>query len=261
VTVYRRPDPIPIPRRNSAAELSSLGPIRAESEDLHHLVARQIFVAIASGKLPEGAILPNEHTLSREMGVSRTALREAIKGLASKGLVETRRRRGTQALDRSRWNMLDSDVVRWSRVTGSSQQVSQQLWRAVSVTQPALAGLAASRRDSRGVRLAAIPLQETAAIEDLAAHFANFHVEIAKAAANPFLTSLIVSCLDNLLQQDAAMLEDLARSVDAGAYMEIADRIEEGQIDAAERQMRRLLEKGAESGRASRDKQALETRR
>ena len=110
MTVYRRPDPIPLHRGRPSGEFA-LRRVRPEQEDLHHLVARQIFAAITGGHYPEGSILPTEQALSEELGVSRTALREAIKGLASKGMLETRRRRGTMVLDRSSWNMLDVEVT------------------------------------------------------------------------------------------------------------------------------------------------------
>ena len=114
MTVYRRPDPIPL-RHSAVASPGGLNTVKHEPDDLNRLVAREIFQAIASGHFPVGSILPNEHQLSADLGVSRTALREAIKGLASKGLVETRRKRGTLVLDRSRWDMLNPEVIAWSR--------------------------------------------------------------------------------------------------------------------------------------------------
>ena len=144
MTVYRRPDPIPL-RHSAVASPGGLNSVKHEPNDLNRLVAREIFQAIASGHFPEGSILPNEHQLSADLGVSRTALREAIKGLASKGLVETRRKRGTLVLERSRWDMLNPEVIAWSRKLGSSR-VSEELWVAIANTQPAMVAEAATRR-------------------------------------------------------------------------------------------------------------------
>ena len=55
---------------------------------LHDEVAGHIGSLIAEGRIEPGSVLPNEAALGSEFGVSRTALREAIKVLASKGLVE-----------------------------------------------------------------------------------------------------------------------------------------------------------------------------
>ena len=87
---------------------------------------------------------PNPHVVHRVLGVSRTALREAIKGLVARGVLETRRKRGTQVLERERWNQLDADLIAWSRRDGS-RRVSEELWSTLVETQPSLARLAAGR--------------------------------------------------------------------------------------------------------------------
>jgi len=51
--------------------------------------------------------------LAQSMAISRTALRESLKVLASKGLIETRQKTGTRVRDRRYWNQLDADVLAW----------------------------------------------------------------------------------------------------------------------------------------------------
>lgn len=241
MTVYRRPDPIPIRRAPRVEPPRALHAVRAEPDDLHHLVARQIFAAIVSGDFPEGSILPNEHRLSEELGVSRTALREAIKGLASKGLVETRRRRGTQVLERSRWNMLDADLMSWSRRLGMPEPVSERLWQAVAAVLPALAALAAERRGSGAIRRAAAALQQPADAETRLDAFADALLAIARAAGNPFLLSLASTCLGNLLAEDRPFLGRRFAGFDTAALAGLADMVAAGDAVAAESRMRQLL--------------------
>jgi DNA-binding FadR family transcriptional regulator len=248
LTVYRRPDPIPVPRKDRGAAFAPPRPVRDEADGLHYLVARQLFIAMATGALPPGGILPNEHDLSASLGVSRTALREAIKALTSKGLVEARRRRGTMVLDRSHWNMLDADIVSWSRKMGSSREVSSQLWTAIVATQPGLAGLAAARRDASLLSAAAIRIGaagENGAERAIA--FAEFHREVAKASGNPFLRSLIVTCIDNLLKEDVAMLRRLAASADPATAITLAAHIASGRIAESEQLMRSYVGEAAET--------------
>jgi DNA-binding FadR family transcriptional regulator len=71
-------------------------PIPAFERTLHAQVARDIGLRILEGKLAPGAVLPNEADFGMRLGVSRTALREAVKVLAAKGLVEVRRKTGTR---------------------------------------------------------------------------------------------------------------------------------------------------------------------
>ncbi len=202
MTVYRRPDPIPLRRAPATTSASPVAAVRAEPDDLNRLVAREIFLAIAGGRFPAGSILPNEHQLAADLGVSRTALREAIKGLASKGMVETRRKRGTQVLDRSRWNMLDAEMISWSRRSGSSR-VSEELWASLVVTLPALASAAATGRHGQvaieavGRHLAA-PSRET---------FAAMLCDLANAGENRFLASLVASAVHSLVAEDTAFFD------------------------------------------------------
>ena len=201
MTVYRRPDPIPLHRARPSSGDFALRRVRPDQEDLHHLVARQIFAAISGGYYPEGSILPTEQALSLELGVSRTALREAIKGLASKGMLETRRRRGTMVLDRSSWNMLDVEVLGWLQ-SDHSLGISEELWQTVAALLPPMAGLAASRGATPSLR---------------ACRAANGHVdlqarielilEIAKAAGNRFSLSIVTAALGSLLETDRGFLD------------------------------------------------------
>jgi len=202
VTVYRRPDPIPLRRAPVTTSAALVTAVRSETDDLNRLVAREIFLAIAGGRFPVGSILPNEHQLAADLGVSRTALREAIKGLASKGMVETRRKRGTQVLERSRWNMLDAEVIAWSRRSGSAR-VSEELWASLVVTLPALAAAAATGRHSH-VAIAAATRYLAAPSRD---SFGALLCDVATAGENRFLASLTASAVHSLLDDDAAFLD------------------------------------------------------
>ena len=64
--------------------------------NLHDHIVDALGVRVIRGDFGEGAVLPNEPTLAAELGVGRNALREAIKVLVSKGLVEVRQKTGTQ---------------------------------------------------------------------------------------------------------------------------------------------------------------------
>jgi DNA-binding FadR family transcriptional regulator len=80
---------------------------------LHGRVIRELGLRIVGGALPPGSSLPNEDELGAELGVSRTVVREAVKVLLAKGLVEVRPRTGTRVRPRRSWHLLDPDVVAW----------------------------------------------------------------------------------------------------------------------------------------------------
>lgn len=107
------------------------------------LVARRIL----AGELGEGATI-DIPALEAELDVSRTALREALKVLAAKGLVGARQKRGTFVRPRDHWNLLDGDVIRWqfaghSRIT---DRFVADLTEMRTVIEPPAARFAASRR-------------------------------------------------------------------------------------------------------------------
>ena len=87
--------------------------ISTSSRSLHVQVARSIARRILSGELAQGSLVPNEMTLCEQFGVSRTALREAIKLLTSKGLLESRPKIGTKIVHRTYWNFLDAQIIEW----------------------------------------------------------------------------------------------------------------------------------------------------
>lgn len=200
MSVYRRPDPLPRPRPEPQHAPSPLQPVRQESDDLSHLVARKIFAAISSGHFTEGSILPNEFSLGETLGVSRTALREAIKGLSSKGMLETRRRRGTQVTDRSQWTLVDGEVISWSRKDGDTR-ISEELWQSLKLVMPEIARLAAANPLRVRLNPTSVPGGQPTLV------VATLLSEIARLSGNRFLASLASISLISLARDDRAFLD------------------------------------------------------
>lgn len=115
---------------------------------LHRQVAGRIGSLIAQGRIEPGSVLPNEAALGAEFGVSRTALREAIKVLASKGLVDVRRKTGTRVRPRVEWNMLDPEVLSWLFSGPGVPPGLNDLMEVRKAVEPAAARLAAVRATS-----------------------------------------------------------------------------------------------------------------
>jgi DNA-binding FadR family transcriptional regulator len=80
---------------------------------LYQYIVDEIGQRIIRGKYRTEDVLPTEDQLSSELQVSRGVLREAIKVLTQKGLIQTRPRVGTQVLPRENWNLFDPDVLVW----------------------------------------------------------------------------------------------------------------------------------------------------
>ncbi|MGF3031688.1 FadR/GntR family transcriptional regulator, partial [Microbacterium alcoholitolerans] len=59
-------------------------------------MTESMLATIASGGFAPGDWLPSERELSDQFGVSRTVIREAVRGLEAKGVVEVRSGRGVR---------------------------------------------------------------------------------------------------------------------------------------------------------------------
>jgi GntR family transcriptional repressor for pyruvate dehydrogenase complex len=76
---------------------------RSLSED----VADALLTDILQGKYPPGSLLPSESELAEISGTSRLTIREAVKALRAKRVLEVTQGRGTFVIPVSRWSVLD----------------------------------------------------------------------------------------------------------------------------------------------------------
>ena len=110
---------------------------------LNERVTRQIGLRILDGTYQPGDTIPSEVDFCVELGVSRTALREAIKFLFSKGLVTPRVKVGTIVNPRRQWNFFDPTVLEWLLEVGDIGPFLVKLWALRKAVEPAAAALAA----------------------------------------------------------------------------------------------------------------------
>jgi DNA-binding FadR family transcriptional regulator len=116
---------------------------------LHQALARELGMKIVSGEYQPGESMPGEIAASQSHQVSRNAYREALRMLAAKGLVESRQKAGTLVTERSRWNMLDPDVLDWTLSSNPAPHFRDGLFELRSIVEPAAASLAALRRNDQ----------------------------------------------------------------------------------------------------------------
>src|SRR5580658_4165210 len=109
---------------------------------LYEQIVQQIEDSILKGTLKAGDQLPSERDLAQRFGVSRTAVREAVKALCEKGLVEAYSGRGTFITDGT------SRVIRQSLdliVRIGQREGSAHLSELRQMLEPQIAALAATR--------------------------------------------------------------------------------------------------------------------
>jgi DNA-binding FadR family transcriptional regulator len=101
--------------------------------------------AIVAGRFGSGGSLPAEPLLCEELGVSRTVVRESVKSLVAKGLIQTGPKVGTRVLPDEQWNWFDPDVIAWQSKSGLTPSFVRDLQELRRVVEPAAVKLAAER--------------------------------------------------------------------------------------------------------------------
>ncbi|MFN8447846.1 MAG: FadR/GntR family transcriptional regulator [Anaerolineae bacterium] len=175
---------------------------RVQSPRLYEQIVEQIERLIMDGKLRPGDQLPAERELAEQFNVSRTAVREAVKALREKGLVEIETGRGTfitQEVSKALRRSLD-----WIIHTGDGNQLAD-LVQVRSILEPEIAALAAEMATDEDIqRLEAAVAAMDAAMDDADVFVEadlDFHRALATATQNRLIPTLIDPIVDLLREQ------------------------------------------------------------
>jgi GntR family galactonate operon transcriptional repressor len=218
---------------------------RVRQGSLSELVAGTIGRRIVSGQYKPGETLPTEPRIQEEFGVSRTAVREAIRLLSAKGLTSSRPKIGTRVRPTVDWNMLDPDVLRWQVDQNPSEDFIHALFEMREIIEPAAAARAAERASDDEIKALGMAMEgiqneprgsPTQILADI-----DFHMLILEASRNPMLRSLgamISSTLEitfslgwrNVMAEDAVL-----------QHRDVYDAIRQHQPETAFLAMRKLL--------------------
>lgn len=212
---------------------------------------------IIAGTYPPGALLPTENRLVAELGVSRTALREAVRTLAAKGFLEAKQRVGTRVRPTHEWHRLDPDVLGWMSEIGLDLDFVNGLIEFRLVIEPAAAALAAERASAND--LAKIETAYLGMVEHLpndldacAKADVAFHIAILKASRNPVFSNLgeiISAALHSAFRLTTSASRSYARTL--GAHGEVLEAIRLRDPYTARCRMEFLIGIAAEDVRAS----------
>ena len=207
-------------------------------ERLYQEIVDQIQQQILSGALKPGDQIPAERDLAERFGVSRTAVREAIKSLTEKGLIEVFVGRGTFVTNLSPDRVVESMTLLLRNEPHGIASV-QEAREALEV--PTARWAAIRRHDAHITRLRAIEaeIEEERAISPrLIDGDTEFHVELARATGNPVLV-LLTQTIMGLLRTERLYREDFASALPTAfaSHREIVDAIADGDPDRAEHAM------------------------
>ncbi len=213
---------------------------------------------ICSGRVRPGQVLPPEAELCQRFGFSRIVIREAIKSLAAKGLLEVTRRVGTLVLERTRWNLFDPDIIGWRAESAvfdpTLQRDLMEMRRIIEPAAVRLAALRASEDERRNLRAAYMAMVRAVAGKgDYVKADLAFHTIILSACGNQFVRQMqdamaaLLRVSFNVITQKPGgpahslpMHEAVCEAIERGDA-EAAERATLILIDAAEEDLRELI--------------------
>lgn len=174
--------------------MKHLSPVRTPT--FHEQVVSQLGQDICNGRYPPGALLPSEPELCLRFGYSRIVIREAVKSLVAKGMLEVSRRVGTLVLEPQRWNLFDPDVIAWRAASADfDASMARDLMELRRIIEPAAVRLAAERASAderRALRAAYMAMVRAVAGKgDYVAADVAFHTTILAACGNQYLRQML----------------------------------------------------------------------
>lgn len=223
---------------------------------LHQQIVNTLGERIIVGEYQEGELLPTEVDIAEQFGASRTATREALKILNSKGLITSRARVGTVVQSRDCWNLLDPKVLQWSlEYSPDRDQVIADFYELRMGFEPEACALAAARHDSeveQELRRAIRTMANYSDQNDQVESDVQFHLTILHATHNPFyitLGNLISVGLRAIFKEGIAAIDNEDDILWIEKHKAVYLEIEAGNAEMARQKMQQLLLEGAQNSR------------
>ena len=193
-----------------------------------------------------GDALLSEPELSLQFKVSRPVLREALKMLSAKGLIESRPKTGTRVRPRADWNLLDPELIAWQHEVGFDRSFLQATCEIRLMFEPMTAGFAAIRATADEVaRIEECCQLLQGAVDSIDLYIPadlQFHTAICSAAHNELLQKILTT-LETPLRASRVITSQLqgANQVAMPLHWAITEAIRTRDERAAEVAMRKLI--------------------
>jgi GntR family transcriptional repressor for pyruvate dehydrogenase complex len=199
--------------------------------------ATAIEAAIRAGEFPRDTCLPPERELAVKLGLSRPALREAIRTLAERGLVQPRHGVGTVVVGDEHRPIADA----FGRALGGKRDAHLQVHEVRELLENAIVRRAASRATpSQRNELRKLHRAYVDAGDDhdaLTAIDADFHRALARATGNPLFETMLAALRQAMTAAQRSAMEYLPPAEVARQHAAVVDAIEARDPEAAVRAM------------------------
>lgn len=211
--------------------------------NLSQRMTHELGKAIVAGQYKAVGGLPTEADLCQQFGISRSAMREAVKMLSAKGLITSRPRQGIRILPEEQWNMFDTDVLKWILESNPSLHLLKEFLQMRMAIEPEAASLAAKYANQEDInRIEKAITKMTAAkagLEDPLQADIDFHISILYASKNRFFIQLrefVQTALNVSIRHTNQLKGDHLKGITVGdidAHSKIFYAIQKGQPERA----------------------------
>jgi DNA-binding FadR family transcriptional regulator len=171
--------------------------------NLGQAVTAELVGRIVRGVHPPGTPLPPEPALCETFSVSRTVIREAVKVLQEKGLVQVRQGSGTVVTPPARWNLLDELVLGAAVAEDESLEILDDLVVTRRLLESDMANVAARLADEPAVeRLRAMVERMDELVDDHVTyeeHDRAFHDLIMETSGNRIARAVVKALVSQVL--------------------------------------------------------------
>lgn len=210
-------------------------------ETLAARVTEQLEAFLAERRLAPGERIPAERDLAAQFGVSRTVVREAVRALVAKGLLEVKPGSGTLVSTPTAASV--TETMSWFLQASHSELDLHKVTEVRRLLEVEIAGLAAERRSERDLEAMERILEDTAGIAKSRERFVEwdmaFHSALAAATQNELFSILLDSVVSTLrkvreLGFNVPGTPERARNF----HLLILEKVREGNAGAARAAMR-----------------------
>lgn len=196
---------------------------------------------IVGGKYVPGSALPAEIDLCEEFQTSRNIIREVLRALMAKRLVEVKRYRGAFVTLRNQWNYLDTDVLNWVLAQDYDPRLIAAMSEVRNLVEPIIARWAAERATSSELAVIEAALNDMIALHQQRELFneadIRYHEAVLAAVHNPVLQqlSVAISSLQRAVFERTYMPDEDNMPRTLREHQDLYDAIRHQDADAAER--------------------------
>ncbi len=199
---------------------------------------------IVAGAFDRNAMLPREQDLCVAMGASRTVIREVLRVLGQKGMVQAQQKVGVRVLPSSSWNLMDINVLDWIWRGGHHESYVRDFLEFRLALEPAASYQAALRASPEARRDILARYQDLLAVNEklkqghdrrLAVDTdIGFHTAVFAASGNHFARNL-GALLTHIMRRQVEATTNEPGEFERGLHLhgQVAEAIALGDAQAA----------------------------